>query len=210
MRLAFQPTRGLCRRCGRDAVGLDREFLCEECRTRRPHFDRAMSAVHFEGDARKLINSFKFRNHYWLRDDFVDWLEAAVRAHFKVEEIDAVLPIPATLGHRLSRGFNPCAYLARGLAARLHKPYLGHALRRRGNPARQGSLNEADRRQNIIGTFAVNRSLRRFAPHAEHHTVLVVDDIMTTGSTLSECARTIKEATDLRVFAATLARTVRS
>ena len=51
-RLPFTPTDGCCRRCGRAAEGLDGEFLCEDCRTYRPSFDRAASALSFEGDAR--------------------------------------------------------------------------------------------------------------------------------------------------------------
>ena len=109
---------GCCRRCGRDAAGLDGEFLCEDCRATRPQYDRAASAVRFEGEARELVNSFKFRDSLWLRDDLVDWLEGVLRARFRVEEIDIVLPMPSTLLHRWDRGYNQCALLARPLARR--------------------------------------------------------------------------------------------
>jgi len=209
MRLPFQPTRGLCRRCGRDAVGLDVEFLCEDCRARCPHFDRAASALRFEGDARQMVNDFKFNNHYWLRTDFADWLEATARVRFRVNEIDAVIPMPATWQHRFLRGFNPCDYLASALARRLEKPLLRRAMRRVGNPARQGSLDADGRRANVVGTFAVAHQLHELAAKVPQGTVLVIDDIMTTGSTLSECAKQIKSETDLRVFALALARSIR-
>ena len=204
-RLPFAPTDGCCRRCGRAAVKLNGEFLCADCREHAPSFDRAASALHFDGDAREAMNAFKFRNHLWLRDDLVDWLEAMTRVRFKVDEIDIVVPMPSTLWHRMDRGYNQCAYLAKALAKRLEKPYAPDAVRRKGRPRRQGGLTEEDRRTNAIGTFAVRR------PDAVRgRTVLVVDDIMTTGSTLSECAAELKRSGVSRVWCATLARSLRT
>jgi len=152
-----------------------------------------------------MLNDFKFRNHHWLRNDLVDWLEAVTRTRFKVNEIDLVLPMPATLLHRLDRGYNQCDILGRALAKRLEKPYQGRGLRRTGHPKRQGGLTEEERRTNVIGTFAVRR------PEAVGgKTVLVVDDIMTTGSTLSACAAELKAAGAARVWCVTVARSLRT
>ena len=204
-RLPFTPTDGCCRRCGRAAEKLDGEFLCEDCRTYKPSFDRAASALSFEGDARDAMNAFKFKNHLWLRDDLVDWIEGVVRARFKIEEIDLIVPMPSTLLHRIDRGYNQCAYLAKSLAKRLGRPYVSSVLRRKGNPKKQGRLTEEERRTNVIGTFGVLR------PRAiAGKTVMVVDDVMTTGSTLSECAAELKRSGASRVWCATLARSLRS
>ena len=204
-RLPFVPTQGCCRVCGRAAEKLDGEFLCSDCRAARPFFDRAASALQFDGDAREAVLAFKFRFHLWLRDDLVDWLEASVRARFRVGEVDLVLPMPVTLLHRIDRGYNQCAYLAKTLAKRLDKPYGGAVLGRCGNPKRQGGLDEEERRENVVGTFRVRR------PSAvRDKTVLVVDDIMTTGATLSECAAELKSSGAARVWCVTLARSLRS
>ena len=203
-RLPFVPTDGCCRICGRAAEKLDGEFLCTDCRARRPSFDRAASALSFDGEARELVNGFKFRERLWLRDDFADWLEAAARVRFKVEEVDVVVPMPSTLPHRIDRGYNQCDYLGRALAKRLAKPYGRRALKRTGWPKRQGGLSEEDRRANVLGTFAV-----RTPEAVRGKTVLVVDDIMTTGSTLSECAAELKRVGATRVWCVTLARSFR-
>ena len=209
-RLPFSPTDGCCRRCGRDAAHLDGEFLCEDCRTHRPHFDRAASALRFEGEAREMVLSFKFRNHLWLRDDLVDWLEATVLARFRVAEADVVVPMPSTLWHRIDRGYNQCAYLARALARRLGKPFDARAMRRVGSPRRQAGLSEEARRANVVGTFACRRDFSAFPPDGRRATVLVVDDVMTTGATLSECAHELKRAGATRVWSVTLARSLRT
>ena len=204
-RLPFVPTDGCCRRCGRAAEKLDGEFLCSDCRAFRPSFDRVASAVSFEGEARELINDFKFRGKLWLRADFADWLEAVVRVRFKVGEIDLVVPMPSTLLHRLDRGYNQCDYLGSALAKRLGKPYERRALKRTGSPKKQGGLPEEERRTNVLGTFAVRRH-----EAVRGKTVLVVDDIMTTGSTLSACAAELKGAGAGRVWCVTLARSFRT
>lgn len=202
------PTDGCCRRCGRDAEKLGGEFLCEDCRVHRPCFDRAASALRLEGEAREMVNSFKFRDHLWMRDDFVDWLEAVVRTRFLFSDIGVVAPMPSTFLHRVDRGYNPCDYLARALARRMGKPYDPRMLRRVGSPRRQGGLSEEERRRNVVGTFRCVRGFQSAAEGGE--TVLVVDDIMTTGSTLSECARELKRAGAARVWCVTLARSLRS
>lgn len=202
-RIPFAPVNGCCRRCGRDAAGLDGEFLCEECRTHRPHFDRAASAMRFEGDARDIISSFKFKHHAWMRDDLVDWLEAMARARFVVDGIDLVVPVPSSLLRWIDRGYSQCGYLASALAKRLGVRYDPCALRRMGSPRRQVGLAEKERRANVAGTFACRRRL-------SGETVLVIDDVMTTGSTLSECAKVLKESGAGKVWCATLARSLRT
>ncbi len=204
-RLPFVPATGCCRRCGRDALGLDEEFLCEDCRAYRPHFDRAASALRMDGEAREMLNAFKFRNHYWLRDDLVDFLEAAVRARFDVAQVDVVLSVPSTLFHLWDRGYTPCRVLAKPLARRLGKPCPPFVLRRKNAPKRQGRLSEAERRTNVIGTFGVMRPAV-----VAGKTALVVDDVMTTGSTLSECAAELKRAGAARVWCVSLVRSLRT
>ena len=184
---------------------LDVEFLCSDCRSHRPAFDRAASAMRFEGEARELINAFKFRGDFRLRDDLVDMLEAVTTVRFKVEEIDLIAPMPSTWLHRLDRGFNQVDYLAAALARRLNRPYAKRLLKRVNSPKRQGRLSEEARRENVIGTFAV-----RHPDLVQNCTVLVVDDIMTTGSTLSECAAELKRAGAGRVWCVTLARSLRT
>lgn len=199
MRLPFNPTSGLCRKCGRDAPGLDSEFLCDDCRMHKPHFDRAACEFRFEGEARELVHKFKFRGRIYLRDDLVDFLEAAAMARFRLEKVACVVPMPSTNVRRWLRGYNQCQYLASALAKRLGKPCLD-LLRRTGTPVRQGGLSEEERRTNVIGTF-VSKNCSGIP--------LLVDDVMTTGSTLSEASRTLKCAGAESVFCIALARSIR-
>lgn len=201
-----------CEICGRP-VDRESRYVCSDCLNRIPFvrpedgmydIDDAAGAVRFECETREMINGYKFRGRIWLRDDFVDWMEAAARAKFDVAAIDAVVAIPATLGRWLNRGYNPSAVLAESLAKRIDRAFLGRALARVGRPKRQSSLSEEDRAANVKGTFLVRRP-----ELVRGRTVLLVDDIMTTGATLSECSKTLSAAGAWRVWCLALARSVR-
>ena len=205
-RIPFVPRSGCCRVCGRATEGLDGEYLCEDCRrpSTKPAFDRAASAVVFDELPRRMILDYKFNRSFNLVPDFTDWLEATAGVRFPVPEVDLVIPMPIRISHRWNRGYNQSDYLAQGLAKRIDRRCDPRQLRRVGCPRRQGGLGEEERRENVRGTFA--------APHPEMvrgRTVLLVDDVMTTGATFSEAAATLKSAGASRVWCLSLARSVR-
>ena len=201
-----------CEVCGSE-VDRPGRHVCADCLNRVPfvrpedgvyEIPDAASAVRFECETREMVLGFKFERHVWLRDDFVDWLEAAAASRFNLAAVDLVVPMPTTVRHRMDRGYNPCELLAEELARRICR-VCRRVLSRQGKFARQGSLNEEERLENVKGTFAVKRP-----EYVRGRTILVVDDIMTTGATLAECAKTLKEAGASRVWSATLARSVRT
>jgi ComF family protein len=203
MRLPFVPHSGCCRLCARPVEGFAGEYICDACRADRPEYDRAAAALRFEEDARRIVLDFKFKSHLWLRDDLTDWLEAAVRARMDANAVDAVVPMPASLVHRFLRGYDQCGMLANALASRLGRKCLAGVVRRCGFPKRQSGLDAQERRENVKGTFKVtDGSLVR------GRTLLLVDDVMTTGSTLSECALALKAAGAERVWCVVAARSV--
>jgi ComF family protein len=204
MRVPFLSQDGCCRVCGRSVESAAGGFVCEECRHLSTAYDAAASAVLFENDARDLLHKYKSGESVWLKDDFVDWIDAAARARYDLTQVDAVVPMPITLFHRIDRGYNQCVYLARSLAKRIDRICLENVVVRCGHPRRQAGLSEEERRENVIGTFkVVDASLVR------GRTILLVDDVMATGSTLSECAKTLKDGGAWRVWGLTLARSVR-
>lgn len=205
-RIPFVPQEGCCRVCGRATEGLDGEYLCEDCRrpSTKPFFDRAASCVTFDELPRQMILDYKFNRALHLVADFTDWLEATASVRFDVSAIDLVIPMPITCFHRWNRGYNQTSYLADELAKRIDRRCDPRQFCRVGNPKRQGGLDEDARRENVRGTFA--------APHPEGvrgRTILLIDDIMTTGATFSEAAETLKVAGATRVWCLSLARSVR-
>ncbi len=201
-----------CEVCHRP-VDRPARYICAECLNRIPlvrpedgiyEIRNAASAVRFECETREMVLAFKFDRHIWLRDDFVDWMEAAANARFDMAAVDLVVPMPTTAFHRMDRGYNPCALLAEELARRIGR-VCRPVLARKGRFERQGSLDEKERAENVRDTFEVKRP-----DLVRGRTVLVVDDIMTTGATLAECAKTLEGGGASRVWSVTLARTIRT
>jgi ComF family protein len=114
---------------------------------------------------------------------------------------DLVVPVPLGLARLRWRGFNQAAMLARVLAARRRRPWHPMALERcRATPPQVG-LGRDDRRRNVAGAFAVRDRAAVYG-----RTILLVDDVLTPGATVEECAKTLRRAGALRVDVVALAR----
>lgn len=194
----------LCARCGDAMASCDRACgVCPRCLANPPAFERARSAGRYEGSLRRLIHAFKYDRRRMLAVP----LAALLLEHARdvIGHADAVVPVPLHPFRVVSRGFNQADDLARRLG-----PPVWRALRRRRLGPPQASLSADERRANMAHAFA-----RRFtlapglgAARLRHRTVVLVDDVMTTGATLDACSRVLVEAGVRSVQAVTVARAV--
>ncbi len=191
-----------CVRCGKVPDGdVAADFLCDACRLETPAFDLARTALPFHSEARDLIHILKYKKGIWIANDLADILEGCARAHFNVGDIDLVLPVPLSPLKFRKREYNQSAILARSLSKSLGVPCRPSLLERVRDTPTQTHLTVTGRKNNVKGAFAVTdpSSVRA-------RTILVVDDVMTTGATLGEIAATLKAAGAWRVWALALAR----
>lgn len=202
--LPYHDKRG-CSVCGSEpAADEPNDFTCADCIKSPPAYDLCRSAIRHEFAGRQLVLDLKFRRWTWLQDDLVDLLEGAARAKLESSAVDVVVPVPLYRWRRFARRFNQAELLAEGLAARLDRLCLPDALERVRDTGHQSRLGGKARRENVRGAFKVRR------PGAlRGRTVLLVDDVSTTGSTLSECAEMMKKAGAARVWCLTVSRSVR-
>jgi ComF family protein len=191
-----------CSLCGDPVEGLvEHSYRCSWCRRHAPAFDRARSAVRHRGGFRRALHAFKYQHAVWLRVDFLPILEACVATHFRDTVPDAVTFVPLYSSRERHRTYNQAGTLAHGLSWRLRIPFASGLLRRVRATASQTDLSAAERRRNVRGAF------KAVCPAwIEGRTFLLVDDVMTTGATVNECARTLKEAGAVGVYVVTLAR----
>lgn len=190
-----------CRVCGAEIDPRLIDGLCASCRRSRPRYDMARSAFVHDGDARRLVHDFKYRLQTWLADDLCDFLEGCARASFDLREVDAVLPIPLHPVKFVARTYNQSALLAATLTRRIGAPCRPGLLKRVGDTSTQTHLGARGRRANVAGAFAAP-----FPEETRSRTLLVVDDVMTTGATLDEAAKTLKGAGAWRVWGLTICR----
>ena len=178
---------------------------CQNCRDCEPEFARAVSFGGYEGGLRGLVHLLKYQSVLPVAAVLGGMLASAI-AELLPGCGDApplIVPVPLHKSKRSERGFNQAELIARAAVKRLPQPIelaTGVLVRRRATISQVG-LSREERIANVSDAFRV-RDRRR----VQGRTVIVVDDVMTTGTTLSECARVLKQAGAERVWAATVAR----
>ena len=193
----------LCRICG-DALpswriispSLER---CPRCRRRRGAVDAARAAGHYEGALRGILHAFKYEGRRGLAAPLADMIRGV--GNDLLCDADAVVPVPLHPWRRIRRGFNQADELAR----RLGVPALRVLYRTRATRPQTG-LSAGARRQNVRRAFALSPFVPQARTRIEGSTVVLIDDVRTTGATLEACALTLKAAGAREVRALTVAR----
>lgn len=187
----------LCHTCGEPRLQADRH-ACRACRAHPPAFDQAAAWGTYGGTLQAAIQQFKFRRNTGLALVFAALLAETVQA--RGWPVDFILPIPLGAARRRERGYNQAALLARPLAAHLGCRYDGRTLQRRRETRPQVGLSRAERRANVAGAFSAR------AGQLTGRTLLVVDDVMTSGATLDAAAQALRAAGAAAVYALTIGR----
>ncbi len=165
-----------------------------------PNYDHARAVAHYSGVMRDMILAFKYGDIHHARKLFGRWLTSSGAE--LIEDCEIITPVPMHRGRLLARRFNQAAILARELARTSGHSYRPELIRRiRPTPAQVG-LSSDQRRRNLVGAFSVPASQRK---HIAGRNILIVDDVITTGSTLNACARALRRAGAARIDALALA-----
>lgn len=191
-----------CARCGKPFYTFDPDGrgdtgqpaplsvgLCEPCQRQPPPFTYARAATLYHGTVREALHAFKFGRKPGLARPLGDLLAEAGHAMLSRDGVDCLVPVPLHAAREAERGFNQSLLLARRLSWRWGVPVADRALKRARVTRPQSELSAQERRSNVRGAFVLRR------PHAVARAhVLLIDDIFTTGATVSECCRALLSA----------------
>lgn len=180
-----------CPFCGRQ---VREEGACLDCKSRPLGVERARSVFTHDGEAARLIVRFKRGERHLLRT-LIDFALPPLKEFPKV---DAIVCVPMLRDALKKRVYNHSRALAEALAERSGIPFLDALEKRRGTPS-QKSLGREERENNLRGSFRITK---RTAVRGKH--ILVVDDALTTGATVSEIGTILKRAGAISVFALTI------
>lgn len=148
-----------------------------------------------------MIHGFKYRGAWRTARMMGEWYGRELRECGSYHDVDVVVPLPLHPLKRMHRGYNQSEYIAEGIAAQLGVPVDRTSVYRRRNTAEQALRSRRERAGNVADAFAVRHPERLAGRH-----ILLVDDVMTTGSTLLSCAEAILQAApDCRISIAALA-----
>lgn len=177
-------------RCGKELTD-DRLEYCEDCKDSEMTFVRNYAVWHYDRQMKRSVTDFKYAGRREYAGFYVHHMAGRYGERLLRHGVTALVPVPVSEKRKRNRGFNQAELLARGLADKLGIPSI-KLLKRIKNTKPQSGLSKRERKHNLTGAFAWNR---REAGKWEvlPKTVALIDDIYTTGATLTACTEVLKE-----------------
>ncbi len=178
----------------------NKNYVCVNCLKQKPFFDKSISVLRYNDAAKQIILPFKHGDKTFLNDFIADLM-------FKfgkdvINKADFIVPVPISFIRLLKRKYNQSALIASAICAKSGKAYLG-ALKRIKFTKSQGHLPEKERIANVKNCFSLNKN---FLNKIKDKNILLIDDVFTTGATVNECAKVLKQNGVNKVFVLTLCK----
>jgi len=188
-----------CRRCGRELGPFGHlPDGCAKCQEENFHFDSIACAGVYKSPLSSLVVRFKLADKTHLLPVLADFAQSAVYKADFFQLVDYIVPVPLHWRRRFQRGFNQSALIAKSL--KLGDARFNTDVVKIRHTYDQTAVTFAERKKNLRGAFAVRKG-----HNFKGKNICLVDDIKTTGATLNECAKVLKEAGAEKVFAFVLA-----
>lgn len=195
-----------CQKCGIPFEFDDgnSQSTCMKCLDRPPAYHKARSALVYDDASRDLVLAFKHgdKTHYIM--GFLPWLKRAGQE--LITDSDIVMPVPLHQIRLIQRRYNQAGIIARFLAKDCSKTLVLGGLERVRSTPPQGFMNATERQKNVRRAFAVSTKHKKAI---QGKTILLIDDVLTTGATIEECTQTLMAAGAKAVNVLTLTRTIR-
>ena len=192
-----------CPICGKP-FEIDTGLLCAECNAKKPYFDKAISVFEYNDHSKNIILKFKHADSTYLGNQLAQWMYRAGEAALKNSDI--IIPVPIHFLKRLKRKYNQTEILANHLSKLSNIEYEPQILKKSRRTKSQEGLSRKQREENIRNSFSIDE---KFAYKLKNKKIALIDDVLTTGSTVNECARILKKAGAKSVTVLTVARVTR-
>jgi len=178
------------------------DAVCADCARERRAWDRARAVLRYDKNSRQLVLGLKHADHTHVAGAFGRWMQRAGGEVLSCAEL--LVPVPLHWTRLFQRRYNQAALLANAIRAAGGPSVAADCLVRRRRTPSQGHLGPLARERNVRGAFTVRRP-----SDVAGKRLVIVDDVMTTGATVDECARVLKRAGAASVGVLTLARALR-
>jgi ComF family protein len=177
---------------------------CGECVTKERYFSMARALGYYEGPLQEAIHRWKYRGMLSLTSFFGEWMADALRRHWGGASPDILLPVPLHKHRLRERGFNQALLLAQDLSRRTGIPCGKRILRKEKPTLPQVNLGSSEREKGVRGAFQMTEKDR-----LKGKSILLVDDVYTTGATVNECSKVLIAGGAERVDVLTLAHAIK-
>ena len=186
----------LCIICGDQTDNLP---YCTNCSEKHPEFNELRSWGEYANVLKEAIHRLKYDRGFGVINYFIQPMCDLIRDWNIL--FDFITPVPLSSSREKQRGYNQSALMAKPISVNLSKPYFPKAIKRIRNTVSQINLNAIQRKNNLKNAFFADHEICR------NKSILLLDDITTTGTTINECAKALKQAGAKSVYCITLART---
>ena len=181
----------LCYKCGRQIVSASREY-CDTCAGYNFNFDKAFSLWAYNSTVKSSLSNFKYKGRRESAEYYAYKLWEHVYNVIQKLNISIIIPVPIHPERLKGRGYNQAELIARILGKELGLPVFTDYLIRSKNTVAQKNLDPISRRKNLKEAFRINKNSEAYKLHLK--SILLLDDIYTTGSTADACAGVLKES----------------
>jgi ComF family protein len=172
--------------------------------THRKYFTMARALGAYEGSLREAIHRWKYEGKTYLTPFFAEWMEEGLNRHWGPHSLDLLIPVPLHTQRLRERGFNQALLLVKELSRRTGIPYRKTILQKKKPTIPQVNLSGTEREKGLRGAFQVIGKEELLGK-----SVLLVDDVYTTGATVNECSKVLLRGGAERVNVLTLAHAVK-
>jgi len=194
-----------CSVCGTPFVSQEvSNHPCGACLTEKKYFTMARALGYYEGSLQEAIHRWKYEGKMTLTSIFGEWMAEGLNRYWDSHLFDLLIPVPLHRERLRERGFNQALLLVKELNRRTGIPYRKNLLQKKKPTLPQVHLSGAEREKGVRGSF---RLLGR--EELEGKSILLVDDVYTTGATVKECSKVLLAGGAARVDVLTLAHTVK-
>ncbi len=196
----------LCTLCGVPFLSREIEnHPCGACLTRGKYFTMARAVGYYEGPLREAIHRWKYEEKSYLTLFFGEKLAEGFCRYWDPQSFDLIIPVPLHSKRLRERGFNQALLLVKELSRRTRIPYSKRLLQKRILTPPQVNLSGGEREKGVRGSFHIQRD-----EEIEGKSILLVDDVYTTGATVNECSKVLLKAGAERVDVLTIAHAIKS
>ena len=187
----------ICPKCGAPS---DSDRICNSCVKSQPPYEMLRSYALFQDPLRKAIHHLKYKQDLalavTLAEPLMDWMYNQLKWQF-----DMILTVPLNQERLKTRGFNQSNLISFPISLALHVPFLPNSVRRFKNTLSQVGLSALQRKENVKDAFIADESI------VKGKTILLIDDVVTTGATIVSCSEALIKAGALKVYCLSVAKT---
>lgn len=181
------------------------DMICGYCIMNNPQYDKSLFIMKYDEFSKNLIQKYKYYDQIYLSSFFAKLMSLIIKSNNL--QIDYIIPIPLHKKRLFERKFNQSAILSKKISEFLQINHLSQGIIKIKNTPKQSELSEQERILNSKGVYHVNT---KYINLLKGKNILIVDDVYTTGSTINECSKVLKKEKVNKIYAITIAKTLKN